>query len=576
MPPITAGVITSSELGLERGDLVALDKAVSRFGRKELMLRTITVLHAFSANLGQSGLDVNRSFQSSAPTDIRDRIGPLLASGSALFIEPLQQLVVLRRAMTVCDESGELALNTEEGFRGYFDMCRLSADVLKREQDEIPDDTPIVEKWLRVAAGMMPRLWLVNPVNPNYAIARRRITLDRIPESNPELQTKAVALKERFESAIGVGYDEVSALTAMIAYFWLTPTLETLFGSPGLPFADRTTWAAKTKISATAVDGFLARAARPWDQRLRDDEFGGPLSLLPFRDRPLVMFPEGQFVPVMRELLLDKLTAEAFWWLKDPDKPQDVLWQQSWGELAEAYILSLLKRIAEASGCNFKARVKWDDGEVDGVMWFKGHVALFEVTASGLTEASAEFGEWGRLRDGLHQAFVESKRHGKAAKREAVLQLERDIRQLLEGRLGGQIPVPTVIRVYPVMIALDRRTRAPGVWHYLEEQLAVALADVNVPRSALALMAVEDIEGIDQSLRDDGTSFRGTPPGLLRMLRRWDIERGVAPSFWQFVQRLPSSDNPNEALTAEGAIWLREMKGLFDTGGHDLPAVSPE
>jgi hypothetical protein len=267
--------------------------------------------------------------------------------------------------------------------------------------------------------------------------------------------------------------------------------------------------------------------------------------------------------PVMRELVVEKVTSDVFWWVKAPDALQAQPWQQDWGVLGEAYVLWLLEQLAIASNCEFRPNLKWNGGELDAAIWFKGHVALIEITTSTMSEVNAFSGDWQKFRSALHQTFVESTRPGKPPYKEAVLQLSRDVKMLVDGSLSEQIPIKSVQRAYPVLIALDRKLRVPGAWHYLNEQLITDLGDAAKVSCALAPLNLEDVEELEQLMHDRRKEFGGTPPGLLRILRRWDTDRGVAPSWWQFMNYLAGNTRVSRHLVAESAAWKEEIKKHF-------------
>ena len=285
--------------------------------------------------------------------------------------------------------------------------------------------------------------------------------------------------------------------------------------------------------------------------------------MLPFRDKPFLRFRDDTVAPVMRELVLEKLTSDVFWWLKQPDVPQDMLWQQDWGYLTEGYLLWILGRIAAEHGSGFKSRIQWEGGEVDAAMWFKGHVALFEITSSSLSEAAGNMGDWEVLRSGLHRAFVESRRPGKPPNREAILQLAADIKALEGGHLRSDIPVDQVTRVYPVLLCVDRRARTPGVWPYLDSELRKAIPDVKLPVAAVAPLGMEDLESLDELLRDRHGEFNKTPRGLLKVLRKWDVGRSVAGAWWQFEEVEFGNVPLNSYLVEAAAQWREEIPTHF-------------
>ncbi len=564
MPPRIFVTIDSAQLGLQPGGLAELDACVAQFPREHLILRSIAVLHALSADRDKGHWTVNATFGRAAGGEVERLLTEALQKENASFLEPLQQLLLLRRAMTLCKDTGTLDVTSDAAMRAYFDACRFAADITSRKSKEEPSGTSI-DEWMKVAAGFSTRLWLTNTVNPNNWVARTRLMLDRLPAENGDLKKYADALKQRFPAAIGLSYDEVFTLVTFLSYWTLGLDLNQIFEDYSRIWLNPDTWLQETDVPVARFKAFLQRTTRDWTETLSDSAYGGPVSTLPFRDRPFVSFRDGTVAPVTREFVLEKLTADIFWWVKDPDVLQQQPWQQDWGYLAEAYVLWLLEKIAASSNCEFRKNVKWDGGEIDAAIWFKGHVALVEITSSSLSDDAAYSGDPGKFRAGLHQAFVQSTRPGKAPKVEAVLQLARDAKALMEGKLSKEVPVQNVQWVYPVMIALDRRLRTPGAWHYPNHELRNEIADLASTASALVPLNLEDVEELEQLLHDRRSEFGGTPPGFLRILRRWDTDRGVGPSWWQFMEWLAGDVRPNRHLAKESAHWKDEIRSHFKT-----------
>lgn len=572
MPPRIFVTIDSAQLGLQPGGLAELDACVAQFPREHLILRTIAVLHALSADRDKGHRTVSATFARAAGGEVERLLTEAFQEDNASFLEPLQQLLLLRRAMTVCKDAGTLDVTSDAGMRAYFDACRFAADITSPKSTEQTSGTSI-DEWMKVAAGFSTRLWLTNPVNPNHWVARTRLMLDRLPAGDGELKKYADALKQRFLVAIGLSHDEVFTIVTFLSYWTLGQDLDEIFEDHPRIRLNPDTWLHETDVPVETFKAFLQRTARHWTETLSDSAYGGPLSTLPFRDRPFLTFGDGTVAPVTREFVLEKLTADIFWWVKDPEVPQQQPWQQDWGYLAEAYVLWLLEKIAASSHCEFRKNVKWDGGELDAAIWFKGHVALAEITSSPLSDDAAYSGDSEKFRAGLYQAFVQSTRPGKAPEAEAVLQLARDAKALMEGKLSKEIPVQNVQRVYPVMIALDRRLRTPGAWHYPNRELRNEIADLTSTASALVPLNLEDVEELEQLLHDRRSEFGGTPPGFLRILRRWDTDRGVGPSWWQFMEWLAGDVRPNRHLAEEIARWKDEIRSHFKT---DSWAAEPE
>jgi hypothetical protein len=129
--------------------------------------------------------------------------------------------------------------------------------------------------------------------------------------------------------------------------------------------------------------------------------------------------------------------------------------------------------------------------------------------------------------------------------------------------LSDLIPCGPIKRIYPVLISLDRTLRTPGAWHFLQKELEADLGDLAERCSALVPLTIIDLEMAEQLLHDRAGDWRGTPAGFLRLCRRWDIDRGVAPSWWQFFKYVAPQAAAPRRLLAEAAAWRREIEAVF-------------
>src|SRR5207248_7797245 len=122
-----------------------------------------------------------------------------------------------------------------------------------------------------------------------------------------------------------------------------------------------------------------------------------------------------------------------------------------------AYVIQVLSRVATFGNCKLVPRVETVEGEVDAVMSVNNHVAVVEITSSSLREAETTSADWELLRDGLTRGFVENPSGKKGPYKEAVVQLGRHVRALLDGKLAA-VPNPKKIqRPQPVMLGADGR-----------------------------------------------------------------------------------------------------------------------
>jgi hypothetical protein len=163
MPPTISVTIASEELGLAPGDLGQMDAAVRRFPREALVLRTVSVLNALAA-LGKQARNLSVDFAQILPAEARATLWSALSKDNALFLEPWQQLVVLRRTLEAspAEVKPELDFLTESGENCYFDICRFASDTL-RGPDPF-DDQPATadpDAWVKIAANFMPWIWML-------------------------------------------------------------------------------------------------------------------------------------------------------------------------------------------------------------------------------------------------------------------------------------------------------------------------------------------------------------------------------------------------------------------------------
>jgi hypothetical protein len=374
--------IGSPQLGLPKGNLTDLDAVVLQLNREQLALRTVAVLTALFADIDKGMVTVSKSLAGGLGGEAGNAIAKALTKDNALFVEPMQQLVLLRRCLTLGknDASSEWS---EENLKRYFDACRYAADVSSFDAAEELEQketkaTDLPETALIVAASFLLRMSLLNPPHPTQWIARMRLMLRDLPQQDGRAQPWAERLEERILSAFGITFDAVGRFVAMLTLWSLRfKSIDDVF-KPGAGIAvNLDTWLSQTEVEKDDLLKFFNRTARKTQEVLSDEKLGGPIAILPFRDRPFIQFADGGVAPVYPPLVAEKLTYDLFWWAGTPEKKQDRPWQRDWGNLAELYVVRLLDWIAANTGCGFKADIKWDAGQIDAAMWFKGHVALF-------------------------------------------------------------------------------------------------------------------------------------------------------------------------------------------------------
>ena len=194
MPPDVRAVIGSAELGLPPGSWAELDLAIRPLPRERAALAVVSLLNLYSvfANDKQA-LNVSGMFANVLPAEHRRRLVPLLNGGQSVFIQPHQLLLVLKRVLSVCEVTTGSAL-PQNGMSYLFDACRFATDILN--ESPYPDPEPNdPDAWLKVAAGMMPRLSMLNPPNVAHSIARFQLMTEIQRNTDSKLSDHLDALR---------------------------------------------------------------------------------------------------------------------------------------------------------------------------------------------------------------------------------------------------------------------------------------------------------------------------------------------------------------------------------------------
>jgi len=565
MPPTISVTIASDELALPPGGLAQIDAAVRRFPREPLVLRIVSVLNALAV-LGKQAKNLSVDFAQIVPEPAKGRLLSALSKDNALFLEPWQQLVVLRRTLqsSPADVKPELDFLTEAGEECYFDVCRFASDTLRGPDPfEEHSATEDPNAWVKIAANFMPWIWMLNPPDIAAWIGRSDIMFRQLPEIDEKVKARVAALDERFPKALnGLSFTETTSLIQFLSLWSVRLSPSQIFADPSVIRLNPETWLKDTDLPTDGLQRLLGRAGRSAADQLASA--GHEKSPLPFRDRPFLLFSDNTCAPVYPPFVIEKLTPDIFWWLKSLDEDQQVKWQDDWGYVAEAYVIQVLNRVATFANCKLVPRAETVEGEVDAVMSVNNQVAVVEITSSSLREAETTSADWELLRDGLMRGFVENPSGKRGPYKEAVLQLVRDVRVLLNGKLAA-VPKPNKIqRIYPVMIGADRRLRTPGVVNFLQKEFRQRLPDDHRPLTAdLAVLGLEDIEELESILTATKPLQLGSVRGFLEILRKWDKERGPAPSWWQFVEVMWGRQRPNATLQQAFMKWRQGIADRF-------------
>jgi hypothetical protein len=237
---IVAAVIDSPQLGLKPGTLSDLDGALRKLPRESVARRCVAILHALASDRTQAFSTVNQRLVGGLPDPERATLLMALGSEGSVFFEPLQQLVLLRRALAVCPAEGEMALESDEGIRLYVDASRIATDVVRAPR-AIRSGSKTGDSLL-VAAGLVTRLWITHPVHPTAWIGRSIAIFEDLPKSRPDLDAPAQRLKEALASGLGVTYEVATALIRFLSLWSLRASSEELATRPQIVGFDPKRW----------------------------------------------------------------------------------------------------------------------------------------------------------------------------------------------------------------------------------------------------------------------------------------------------------------------------------------------
>jgi len=552
---IGAVVIGSEEWGFQRGTIPKLDDTLRKLPKEAVARRCVAILNALAADRPDGFATVNRLLAQTLPEPEKSQLLLLLhKSKDSVFFEPLQQLVLLRRALAVCPADSGVAAESDQGVRLYVEASRLATDVIP--SPDFDENAKKTEQWLNVASGMMTRMWITHPVHPTLWISRAIEIFEKLPESQPQLAAPAQRLKDALADGVGVPYSEATTLIRFLSLWSLRLKVDDVFRHPGAATFDPIQWREKLTIPANQIERFLDRRSRRLDDALDDALPGGMTGIIPFRDRPLLRFSDGTIAPIYPELLIEKLTPLMFWWSTTPAEQQRH-WRTDWGLLAEAYASVVLDRIAKHTGCVFMPDVRQEsEWQVDGILWSPDRrLALIEVSVGALRDAESAGGDDYLLKQGLHRIFVESSNKRGAPKSEGVQQLGRDVALLSEGKLQP-FGIPDPVRVHPLLVVYERHVQTPGVWYYLDDEFTNSLpTNPAWPVAPLAVLTIEELESIE-ALAEAG-KLRGNPPGILKLLRMWEASSRKKEAWWAFMERDFSNPPDNQRLRSLSDEWVK-------------------
>ena len=565
-------IISSRDLGLELGTSDQLLEVLGQLPRDATVSKALQFAAALGCDREHRYRTVDSLLLADAPEDLRARIAALRARNPQedgfVFFEPWQQLLLASHAARWAATSpGGVELHTLEGRSLFLEACRIINDLSMPPAPDLVGE-PIADA-LIAAAHSIPRLWLLNPPDPNDAQARLLSFLEVVPQNHPEHAAAANLLKERFRDELGVSFEDAIDITAFLAYWSLSNSVENALRDEKVLRVFPEMWLRQTTIPTATMMTFLERVARPARDITveRQPGAGDPwFDPLPFRDRPLVRFDDGSFLVTMPELLMEKAGFDMLWWLTAGPRggAQARPWQQAFGELCETYVLDL---VSELEGPGFCRNVKWYGGELDALSWHGDRLAVFEVSSGFLVNAMKMSGRHEVLRDALERRYVEARQPGGGVKLEAVAQLARDIEWLARCRRDGTAvgpPLRQIEAIHPVIVAADRAVRTQGVWRYLDSELRRRLPDALPWQVApLAVLGLEDLEWVEQASRERHPRLGGVLPPLLQTLRWWQFDVSRYRAYWQLLEDVFGKPNRNQRLRELFEQRAERMRSRF-------------
>lgn len=569
-------VITSGDLGWPRGTPERLRELVATLPKELTVLKALHFAAALGVDKDNSYRTVDERLLRGAPDELLRRLDTVKRANPGqlfVFFEPWQQLLLAEHAVRYGGTAATLVrLETAEGHALFLEACRIINDLSMPPAPPLTGE-PIADA-LIVAANVIPRLWLMNPPNINNAIARLLIFLDELPRRHPEHTDAAAALRARFMEDLGVSFEDAVALNAFMGYWSIAPTVDAVLAGPNAVRIDPEIWLRETTIPRATFETLLARIAQPVEALCPEAPAGAgnpwfdPLS---FRDRPLVRFPDGTLIVTMPEFLMEKASFEIFWWLTGGPggAAQRRAWQQAFGRLCESYVLDRLVELASPDGQEMLPNVRWNGGELDALLWHGDRLAVVEVSSGFIPNAPKMSGDHIRLREALRNRYVEHVDTRGETTAEAVAQLARDIRWLIERRRAGDlhgVPLRGIETIHPVVIAADRTVRTQGVWRYLDSELRTRLPE-GLPWQVapLAVLGLEDLEWIEQASRDRHPRLQQSLPPFLQVLRWWEFDVNRNRTFWQLLVDWLGEGQPNARLAYVSRAWLERMRSRFRT-----------
>ncbi len=161
-------VITSEDLGLRRGTPEQLEALIRQLPKDLVVVKALQCAAALGVDKKVSYMNVGAFLLRSAPAALLVRIQAAKAKqpdATFIFFEPWQQLLLARHAQRIGGTADAIVpLDSREGLELLFNAYLCINDLSMPPAPALVGD-PVTDA-LIVAANAIPRLWLMNPPQP--------------------------------------------------------------------------------------------------------------------------------------------------------------------------------------------------------------------------------------------------------------------------------------------------------------------------------------------------------------------------------------------------------------------------
>jgi hypothetical protein len=205
---------------------------------------------------------------------------------------------------------------------------------------------------------------------------------------------------------------------------------------------------------------------------------------LTFRNRPLLQFPDGRFLVLDLQFLLESASAGISWELmRHLTTGKRKLFLDYWGAIFERYVQDLLAHYYPDQAPIGKRYER--DGQIDGLIAVGDDRILLEVKAGFLRDDAKGSRDPAILEKALRKKYVTNER----GQRVGIRQLATTANALLNGDVPN---ITTNGRIYPVLVGEDPILQVPGVNIFLSEIFREESTSDRV--GPLTVMLVDELE----------------------------------------------------------------------------------